>query len=740
MKTFTCFMCFFLLSFIRPMAQTYLPLADNMIVSSNSNVKILGGNYSITDNGGDGLIEISNAQNIIIDGDSVNVDGGNYSGYLFRIDNSSNVTIINFNSAKHFYYAVYCTNSHNITISNCNFSFNKVDSSGWIDVWSDYASALGGGAMFYNCDTISVHDDTMRLQNDGVALYHCAHAAVYNCDFEWNTSYGIRMFFTDSCSIHDNLSNHINRPLTDPSDCGAILLIVSNENDVEHNDFSYSGDGIFLGQYQYSNIPNNNYFAYNECSGSPHNAIEATFADGNIYRHNKCNMSEYGFWLGYSFNSSVDSNEVNYNQYSGIAIDRGFNNKITHNSFVVNPNGIELWEGSVISGYENQTSHDYTIDSNTFDGNTIAISAIATENMTIDSNSFIKNYSGIEFSNSSTNEIIAQNYFDPGATYDIQNTSSDDIAANDNTFRFCDSSFIQKKILDENDNAGYGQVSIDPYNCNVTPSYQTEIPEELSEPPSVWYSYPEECWWLGIVKPITVTFDSSFKHDGVASVHLSTGTGWYNGLHYFPEGDSISSWNLAGYTHLSFWIYSIDTNLGAFQYFHVRIGNSSGGYFKYNSTGSALNQSLNTWKNYSVPLGGGNGWTKQTFGTVSLSDINYVEVYTDSYGVGYDLWLDGVQFTGFTGVQSAEPDSRNASIFPNPFSDQTAISFTTSRPEKITITISDVNGKVVKQIENFLTSAGDHVIILNRNQLASGMYFYEMRSAEKSMSGKMIVE
>ncbi len=115
-------------------------------------------------------------------------------------------------------------------------------------------------------------------------LYNSAHAEIDSNDFAWNTSYGIRMFWTDSSFIHDNVANHINRPLLDPSDCAALLMIVSKENVVLRNDLSYSGDGVFLGEYQHSTPASNNYFAYNQCSGSPHNAVEATFADGNIFQ------------------------------------------------------------------------------------------------------------------------------------------------------------------------------------------------------------------------------------------------------------------------------------------------------------------------------------------------------------------------------------------------------------------------------------------------------------------------
>lgn len=719
-------------------AQTYLSLTDNMSIAGNSDIKVLGGNYNLQDAGNNGLIQISNASNIIIDGDSVYEDGQTFSGYLIKIDNSSNIVIKNFSSVVHLKYGVYATNSQNIEITNCNFSFNKVDSGGWIDVWSGYTSALGGGAMFYNCDSIHVHNSIMKLQNDGVALYNCVHAEIDNNDFAWNTSYGIRMYYTDSSVIHDNIAHHINRPFTDPSDCAALLMIVSKENTVERNDLSYSGDGVFLGEYQHSTPASNNYFAYNQCSGSPHNAVEATFADGNIFKHNLCDSSEYGFWLGYSYNSIIDSNEINYNQYAGIAIERGFNNVITHNTFLVNPYGVQLWEGGIATGYETWSSHDYDISSNTFSGNTLAVSASATENSTMVNDSFLKNYSAIYFDGDASNERVAGSYFDASTIYDIQNDAADAIDADSNSFLYCDTDFISDKIYDHADNAAKGVVDITPYNCNITPVYQLSPPDDLTEPPYVWYPYPEGCWWLGITQPLTITWDSVTKHDGAASVHLATGTGWYVDMSYRPDGNKIAKWDVSNFTHLSFWIYSQDTNQSAFQFFHVRLGNSSGGYFRYNSSGAVLNQSLNQWKNYSVPLSGGFGWTKQTIGTVSLSDINYVEVWSDTYGVGFDLWLDGLQFTEPTGDQEITSKGFSATAFPNPFSDVATIVYHIMHKGSVTITITDLQGKIISEYRNANEQAGDHQISFERNQLSPGIYIYRIHSGNEFFTGKLV--
>jgi nitrous oxidase accessory protein NosD len=238
---------------------------------------------------------------------------------------------------------------------------------------------------------------------------------------------------------------------------------------VEHNDFSYSGDGIFLGQYEYSSIPNNNVFLYNECSYSPHNAIEATFADGNIYRFNACNYSHYGFWLGYSYNSLVDSNQIIGNQSSGIAIDRGFSNIISRNVISDNPIGIELWEGGSIPPYQNQFSHDYLVKGNLIEGNRLAIKSANTEHLVLDSNEVIYNNDGIQLSGSSTQDTFYFNYFKNNSLYHIENLSPDDIYAPDNSFFSPDEDFIGCGIYDYADNPAKGEVTWHPFTYGEIP-------------------------------------------------------------------------------------------------------------------------------------------------------------------------------------------------------------------------------------------------------------------------------
>jgi len=419
-------------------SQSYLPLQDNWEIPSDTSIKIVAGNYSFSDSSKDGVIQITGKQNITIDGDSVSVSGMDMSGYMIHITNSSNITLRNFDLISGYYYAFYIKNSDNITIKNCNLSWNKVDSTGWIVIFDGAAEALGGGVFMNSCSNSVIDSNTMQYQNDGVALYNSNNITVQNNNLSWNTSYGIRMYETDSSTIYKNDCSHINR-ITDPSDCAAILLLNCSYNNVDYNDFTYSGDGIFLNDYETYKVSGNS-FTYNDCSYSPHNAIEAVFSEGNIFKNNIASNSNYGLWLGYSFNTIVDSNEIHNNSGidadggGGIAIDRGYNNSITNNSIRNNSNGIKIWEkGSPISPYTN-TSYDYQIENNVFYGNKYAIQINTTDSLTIKNNEFTNNWAGVYIEGTVTNDTITACTFNNTALFYIENYAADDIYAVNNTF------------------------------------------------------------------------------------------------------------------------------------------------------------------------------------------------------------------------------------------------------------------------------------------------------------------
>jgi len=712
-------------------SQTRLPLTDNMDIPSNSNIRLEPGTYAFGDAAADGVIRIVGKENITIDGDSVTVTGTAFQGFMIYIENSRNITIRNFKSVSTYYYAVTARKSSDLHIYENDFSYNKKDTSGWIFIWTDYKEALGGGVLLHQCGDSELYGNTMTQQNDGIALYECDNVEIHDNELNWNCGFGIRMNYTDNCTIRHNDCSHVNR-LTDPSDCAAILLIVSNNNLVENNDLTYSGDGVFLGQYEHSDIPNNNRFLYNDCSYSPHNAIEATFGDGNVYIGNRCNFSHYGFWLGYSFNSLVQDNEIIGNLQSGIAVDRGFANTFKSNLIKQNPYGFELWEGGNIEHYENQFSHDYLITDNLITGNIWGISAINTEHTVVKNNTFSLNKQDIYLEGQSNNDTITGNTFRSPTLYHINNNSTHAVYAPENTFIPMIDTLIHNRIN--------GNVTWLPYTRTDEPKLQEMPPCDMAEKPGVWTIYADPGY--GFRRDETVEFDYTDKKVGASSVKMYTPRGWDVGLNYRPSEDSLAVWNLTENDTLTFWVKTIKQPTYGFQAFHIRIGNTNQGYYEYTAAATLLNNANKSWKKYRIPLKGNTSYQRAVVGNMSLSNVNYVEFRADTWDFGYTLWLDGVQFRSCepAGIEDlTEPESFTSGVFPNPFNESATIWFELPQPGKTMAGVYDLNGKCLEMLVNEELPAGRHETVIKSRSLSPGIYLYRIRTNLQLATGRLIV-
>lgn len=83
------------------------------------------------------------------------------------------------------------------------------------------------------------------------------------------------------------------------------------------------------------------------------------------------------------------------------------------------------------------------------------------------------------------------------------------------------------------------------------------------------------------------------------------------------------------------------------------------------------------------------------------------------------------------------------SIFPNPSSDETYVSFKLHETANISLTINDIRGsKVAIVLENEKLDFGKHIlkIPLEQYKLHSGIYFYTLKSDKKVLTKKMIVK
>lgn len=75
------------------------------------------------------------------------------------------------------------------------------------------------------------------------------------------------------------------------------------------------------------------------------------------------------------------------------------------------------------------------------------------------------------------------------------------------------------------------------------------------------------------------------------------------------------------------------------------------------------------------------------------------------------------------------PSSFTLSAYPNPFNSSTTLSFTLSHESDVRLSLVNVLGREVKTIADKPFAAGNHQIILNAENLSTGIYFVRLESS-----------
>jgi hypothetical protein len=82
--------------------------------------------------------------------------------------------------------------------------------------------------------------------------------------------------------------------------------------------------------------------------------------------------------------------------------------------------------------------------------------------------------------------------------------------------------------------------------------------------------------------------------------------------------------------------------------------------------------------------------------------------------------------------------------YPNPFNPTTTVPFTTERDDYVTLHVYDSSGRLVRTLVDRRLQAGPHREVWNGrdqdgNPVASGVYFYRLRSGGRSLTRKAVV-
>lgn len=151
---------------------------------------------------------------------------------------------------------------------------------------------------------------------------------------------------------------------------------------------------------------------------------------------------------------------------------------------------------------------------------------------------------------------------------------------------------------------------------------------------------------------VSIADDPVLKAAGASSVRLQS-TGCFENWFRYPEG-RLARWDLSQSQVLRFRMYQIEGP--RFQDSpKVRLIGPDGYIdLRYNGAlGDLMGQAYGQWFEVEVPLAGDFAWERTDHGTVSLSEINHLEIFADVWGCDFTLWIDGLKFDPGVEIPSA---------------------------------------------------------------------------------------
>jgi hypothetical protein len=77
--------------------------------------------------------------------------------------------------------------------------------------------------------------------------------------------------------------------------------------------------------------------------------------------------------------------------------------------------------------------------------------------------------------------------------------------------------------------------------------------------------------------------------------------------------------------------------------------------------------------------------------------------------------------------------------YPNPFNPITRIMWNIPSDDFVTIKVFDLLGKEIATLMNNFLRAGNHSLFFEASSLASGVYFYQMKTSKFTDSKKMVL-
>jgi parallel beta-helix repeat protein len=324
-------------------------------------------------------------------------------------------------------------------------------------LWHPIEQVYSGAILFNNVVGGAIRDCDLQHQMNGILLYSSSNLNVQNNNASFNSGWGVYLSGASDNLIEDNRLDFCNRIYRRPengsirveADAAGIVMVESScRNKLLRNSCLCGGDGIFIAGYNHQGgktTCDDNLIEDNDCRLSPNNAIESTFSRGNVFRRNDCSRSNYGFWMGYSWDNVIEDNIVDSCRMVAIAIEHGHGFTIRKNQILNNREGIRLFTrgGSTLEHWpEWVVSYDYTIEDNVIEQNRIGFNGytgpeIPIEKvsyaLTVRNNTIRNNLTGARLHRVRESQLTG-NTFDGNVQQAVLLIETPDVTAADNQF------------------------------------------------------------------------------------------------------------------------------------------------------------------------------------------------------------------------------------------------------------------------------------------------------------------
>ncbi len=154
--------------------------------------------------------------------------------------------------------------------------------------------------------------------------------------------------------------------------------------------------------------------------------------------------------------------------------------------------------------------------------------------------------------------------------------------------------------------------------------------------------------WEGVAS--FVIDDATQFKTGSSSIRFETGSGFDTGVK-FPK-EPTAHWDLRDIGWLSFWAYGDNTNDFQGPQPVLKL-NCAGGSFELRPPDNLM--ANHAWTFFRIPLLGNEVWTPSTNDQPDLADARQLEIHQDTWGGGFTVYYDALQFDRKPELLAPEP-------------------------------------------------------------------------------------